>query len=149
MLLLLPLCRAFSVSRSSCLAPRSSVYRVSTAQQQRSQLLAPIRASEEQQQAASAFDYDEPETAKEGIDLGLVLCKQGRCAPAAKACSAMPGQQLHTVQPTCLPFRQQHSHQLGHKPVKRTGINTPSCSFVSFQQRCQSSVNAAGACNLQ
>jgi hypothetical protein len=46
-------------------------------QQQRSQLLvAPVRAGEEQQ--VSAFDYDEPETAKEGIDLGLVLCKQGR-----------------------------------------------------------------------
>jgi hypothetical protein len=24
----------------------------------------------------SAFDYEEPETAKEAIDLGLVLCKQ-------------------------------------------------------------------------
>jgi hypothetical protein len=44
-------------------------------QVQRSRLV-PVRASEEQ--AASAFDYEEPETAKEGIDLGLVLCKQGR-----------------------------------------------------------------------
>lgn len=41
-------------------------------QQQRSTLVV-VRASE------SPLDYEEPETAKEGIDLGLVLCKQGRC----------------------------------------------------------------------
>jgi hypothetical protein len=41
------------------------------------QLLTPLRAADEQQQP-SAFDYEEPETAKEGIDLGLVMCKQGR-----------------------------------------------------------------------
>lgn len=51
-------------------------------QAQRSKLV-PVRASEEQ--ATSAFDYEEPETAKEGIDLGLVLCKQGRWAEGEAA----------------------------------------------------------------
>jgi hypothetical protein len=35
-------------------------------------------ASEEPAASAGPFDYEEPETAKEGIDLGLVLCKQGK-----------------------------------------------------------------------
>jgi hypothetical protein len=79
-------CRAFVVSNSSCRARLSSskvpaAQHVTAIQQQRSQLIA--RASEEQQQV-SAFDYEEPETAKEGIDLGLVLCKQGRCAAGGR-----------------------------------------------------------------
>lgn len=74
-------CRAFTVNNNSRWARLSSSRAVARLvahgqQQQRSQLVAPVRASEEQQ--VSAFDYDEPETAKEGIDLGLVLCKQGR-----------------------------------------------------------------------
>lgn len=36
-------------------------------------LLKPLQATEND---GSTFDYDEPETAKEAIDLGLVLCKQ-------------------------------------------------------------------------
>jgi hypothetical protein len=36
-------------------------------------LLKPLQAAESE---GSTFDYDEPETAKEAIDLGLVLCKQ-------------------------------------------------------------------------
>jgi hypothetical protein len=67
------------VINSNGCAPLSSsraVARLVAHGQQHSQLVAPVRASEEQQ--VSAFDYDEPETAKEGIDLGLVLCKQGR-----------------------------------------------------------------------
>lgn len=79
-------CRAFAVSNNSCRARLSSskapaAQHVTAIQQQRSQLIA--RASEEQQQV-SAFDYEEPETAKEGIDLGLVLCKQGRCAAGGR-----------------------------------------------------------------
>lgn len=74
-------CRAFVASSSSqrsqlCSSRAGAARLVSYAQQQRRQILVPVRASEEQQ--ASAFDYEEPETAKEGIDLGLVLCKQGR-----------------------------------------------------------------------
>jgi len=44
--------------------------------QQRRRELTLTRAAEEPQ--PSTFDYEEPETAKEGIDLGLVMCKQGR-----------------------------------------------------------------------
>jgi hypothetical protein len=36
-------------------------------------LLKPLQATENE---GSTFDYDEPETAREAIDLGLVLCKQ-------------------------------------------------------------------------
>lgn len=32
-----------------------------------------VKAAEQEE---SAFDYEEPETAREAIDLGLVLCKQ-------------------------------------------------------------------------
>eukprot|EP00879_Flechtneria_rotunda_P005773 GHRR01006074.1.p1 GENE.GHRR01006074.1~~GHRR01006074.1.p1 ORF type:complete len:220 (+),score=31.96 GHRR01006074.1:184-843(+) len=39
-----------------------------------------VRAAEEQN--GSTFDYEEPETAREAIDLGLVLCKQQKWSRA-------------------------------------------------------------------
>jgi hypothetical protein len=76
---LLP-CRPFTVSsrchKQQAARSRSSLSVRATGAQDR-QLLTPLRAADEQQQP-SAFDYEEPETAKEGIDLGLVMCKQGR-----------------------------------------------------------------------
>ncbi|KIZ07033.1 hypothetical protein MNEG_0926 [Monoraphidium neglectum] len=39
-------------------------------------------ADETRDVSTSAFDFDEPETAKEAIDLGLVLCKQDKWAQA-------------------------------------------------------------------
>lgn len=70
--------RAFAVTPSNrvrAVSSRPAVSAGHASQAQRTRLV-PVQASEEQ--AASAFDYEEPETAKEGIDLGLVLCKQGR-----------------------------------------------------------------------
>jgi hypothetical protein len=57
----------------------SSLHAKSSKQQQyagaagKDMLLKPLQATENE---GSTFDYDEPETAKEAIDLGLVLCKQ-------------------------------------------------------------------------
>jgi hypothetical protein len=35
-------------------------------------------ADQTKELSVSAFDFEEPETAKEAIDLGLVLCKQDK-----------------------------------------------------------------------
>jgi hypothetical protein len=71
-------CRPFTAAvRSSRIS--SSLHASSSKQQQhvrivsKDMLLKPLQATESE---GSTFDYEEPETAREAIDLGLVLCKQ-------------------------------------------------------------------------